>query len=329
MTDYPLKVYRVLGLAFAKESVANVPDELKDALDFCTASNFVQIIYVTPDGEMYDPATRMMIQSWDDSPRDNDTPRDTVLGTDDIAATLWPVSPPDEYEKKLWLTPEGSAALALHRMRSQSQLTGESLPERLPAGIRKFLQWMRENPKAAVPILDIPADYRGAMAWCLDKKRHWVQTIGIGQPKKPYVQLTRVGSTKLQRDWALYETHGQDNGHGVEPDDSHPQYLGLILNEGRRTVRRDGEQWEEKTVDLSSRPTEWTLLKRLVREKGTIVSPSALENELWRESEVEDKPDHPKDAIAAHISKLRTSLRPLGVKITNRRNVGYWLEDPS
>ncbi|MEV6650457.1 response regulator transcription factor [Streptomyces sp. NPDC051219] len=92
------------------------------------------------------------------------------------------------------------------------------------------------------------------------------------------------------------------------------RYGDLELDEATYTVRRAG-----RPVDLT--PTEYALLRFLVRNAGTVVTKEQLLRHVWQyEHEAEST------VVETYISYLRRKLDPLGPPlITTRRGVGYGL----
>jgi DNA-binding response OmpR family regulator len=95
-------------------------------------------------------------------------------------------------------------------------------------------------------------------------------------------------------------------------------YLGphLLLDEGRRSLRRDGRE-----IDLT--PTEFDMLQALVAAAGTIVADQALIADVWGDGA----------AVApqtryAHVCALRKELGPSG-RIRRGYGVGYRPEPPA
>ncbi len=95
------------------------------------------------------------------------------------------------------------------------------------------------------------------------------------------------------------------------------RYAGLELDETTYTVRRvDRSQGE---VELT--PTEYALLRFLVRNGGRIVPKEQLLRHVWQ---YEHQPES--TVVETYISYLRRKLAPLGPPlITTRRGVGYGL----
>ncbi|MDT3397457.1 response regulator transcription factor [Streptomyces sp. B1866] len=91
----------------------------------------------------------------------------------------------------------------------------------------------------------------------------------------------------------------------------------LELDEATYTVRRGG-----RTADLT--PTEFALLRHLVRHADRIVPKEQLLRQVWRyEHAVEST------VVETYISYLRRKLDPLGPPlIRTRRGVGYGLRPP-
>lgn len=63
--------------------------------------------------------------------------------------------------------------------------------------------------------------------------------------------------------------------HDIEPPvrSSSPDYLGLILDEGNRRIRREGRA---ETVELASRELMWGLIKKLLRNRESYCSIEGL-----------------------------------------------------
>ncbi|UUN28741.1 response regulator transcription factor [Streptomyces sp. FIT100] len=88
----------------------------------------------------------------------------------------------------------------------------------------------------------------------------------------------------------------------------------LELDESTYTVRRGG-----RSAELT--PTEYALLRFLVRNAGSVVSREQLLRHVWRY-------EHPAEStvVETYISYLRRKLDPLGPPlIMTRRGVGYGL----
>jgi DNA-binding response OmpR family regulator len=104
-------------------------------------------------------------------------------------------------------------------------------------------------------------------------------------------------------------------GHGVVPG---PVPAGLALDDGRRTVRVDGEP-----VELTA--LEFNLLARLAREPGIVVPRQAILDAVWGPGYETD--DH---LVDVHVANLRRKLgddpaRPRFVETV--RGVGYRLRE--
>ncbi|RII20822.1 putative transcriptional regulatory protein TcrX [Streptomyces sp. YIM 130001] len=92
------------------------------------------------------------------------------------------------------------------------------------------------------------------------------------------------------------------------------RYQGLELDETTYTVRREGRQ-----VQLT--PTEYALLRFLVRNGGRVVTKEQLLRHVWSYEHAAES-----TVVETYISYLRRKLAPLGApEITTRRGVGYGL----
>jgi two-component system OmpR family response regulator len=88
----------------------------------------------------------------------------------------------------------------------------------------------------------------------------------------------------------------------------------LELDESTYTVRRTGG-----AVELT--PTEYALLRFLVRNAGTVVTKEQLLRHVWRFEHAAES-----TVVETYISYLRRKLDPLGPPlITTRRGIGYGL----
>ncbi|NGO69247.1 response regulator transcription factor [Streptomyces boncukensis] len=95
------------------------------------------------------------------------------------------------------------------------------------------------------------------------------------------------------------------------------RYGDLELDEATYTVRRGG-----RSADLT--PTEFALLRHLVRNGDRIVPKEQLLRQVWRY-------EHPVEStvVETYVSYLRRKLDPLGPPlIRTRRGVGYGLRPP-
>ncbi|RFU87478.1 DNA-binding response regulator [Streptomyces triticagri] len=92
------------------------------------------------------------------------------------------------------------------------------------------------------------------------------------------------------------------------------RYRGLELDETTYTVRREGRE-----VQLT--PTEYALLRFLVRNGGRVVTKEQLLRHVWSYEHAAES-----TVVETYISYLRRKLAPLGApEITTRRGVGYGL----
>ena len=106
-----------------------------------------------------------------------------------------------------------------------------------------------------------------------------------------------------------------------ETDHPESQYLGLQLDEGRRTVGREGV---EVVVDMGNSPLWWALLVKFCSRRGRYTSVDQLRS-VWEEHGRESSPEI--GTVRDTISHLRKRLSPLRVLIANSREIGYRLED--
>jgi DNA-binding response OmpR family regulator len=115
---------------------------------------------------------------------------------------------------------------------------------------------------------------------------------------------------------ALLRRPRNSNGaSGAQPGETPP---GLEVDEGRRTVRVDGE-----SVELTA--LEFNLLARLAREPGIVVARQAILDAVWGDGYESD--DH---LVDVHVANLRRKLgddpaRPRFVETV--RGVGYRLRE--
>jgi DNA-binding winged helix-turn-helix (wHTH) protein len=98
-----------------------------------------------------------------------------------------------------------------------------------------------------------------------------------------------------------------------------PGYLGLVLDRKNGTLTR--EQRTEK-VDLT--PFKMAIISTLMTNRDSMTSRGELER-IWRD----DDRVPATSTIDNELSDLRGTLEPLGVIITNRREVGWRLDDIS
>jgi two-component system KDP operon response regulator KdpE len=101
----------------------------------------------------------------------------------------------------------------------------------------------------------------------------------------------------------------------ARPETSAPAFIadGLEVDLGARTVKRDGEE-----VHLT--PTEFELLRMLVRNRGRLLTHRSLLVEVWG-TEYEDD----LQILRTHIANLRRKVEPPGehVLIRTEPGVGY------
>jgi two-component system OmpR family response regulator len=91
----------------------------------------------------------------------------------------------------------------------------------------------------------------------------------------------------------------------------------VAVDEAGHTVRRAGN-----VVDLT--PTEFDLLRALVRRPGVVVAKNALLAEVWGFDQYDD------NVVEVHMSSLRRKLEQHGPRLIQTvRAVGYVLRDPS
>ena len=97
-----------------------------------------------------------------------------------------------------------------------------------------------------------------------------------------------------------------------------PVYLGpgLLLDEGRRSLRRDGRE-----VFLT--PTEFEVLQALVAADGAIVEDGALIARVWGDGAAVAS-----QTLYAHLWTLRKKLGP-AARIRRRYGTGYLLDPPA
>lgn len=115
---------------------------------------------------------------------------------------------------------------------------------------------------------------------------------------------------------ALERTAG---GNSEIPAPQPPGYLGLIVDQARRCVRREGLSEE---VTLTGLPFAVFVLLLRNRDSWT---PRQIIRDEWRRTDPRADPEP--DTVRSQISDLRGFLRPLGIAIHNRRGQGYRLED--
>ncbi|WP_199549148.1 response regulator transcription factor [Streptomyces sp. N35] len=99
-------------------------------------------------------------------------------------------------------------------------------------------------------------------------------------------------------------------------------YAGLELDETTYTVRR-ADRAHGSLLEVQLTPTEYALLRFLVRNGGRIVPKEQLLRHVWQyEHQAEST------VVETYISYLRRKLAPLGPpSITTRRGVGYGLAE--
>ena len=94
-----------------------------------------------------------------------------------------------------------------------------------------------------------------------------------------------------------------------------PVYLGpgLLLDEGRRSLRRGGEE-------IFLTPTEFDLLSALVAAEGAIVRDERLIVQVWGDGAAVAS-----QTLYAHVSAVRKKLGP-SARLRRRYGVGYLLD---
>jgi DNA-binding response OmpR family regulator len=90
---------------------------------------------------------------------------------------------------------------------------------------------------------------------------------------------------------------------------------GLLLDEGRRSLRRDG-------AEIPLTPTEFELLAALVAADGAIVEDGDLIARVWGDGAAVAP-----QTLYAHVSALRSKLGP-SARLCRRYGVGYLLDPP-
>jgi two-component system KDP operon response regulator KdpE len=101
---------------------------------------------------------------------------------------------------------------------------------------------------------------------------------------------------------------------GKDPDEAVIAADGLEIDLAARTVRRDGD-------DIHLTPTEFELLRTLARERGRLMTHSALLAQVWGPAYEDDT-----QVLRAHIANLRRKLEPDTARpkyITTDPGIGY------
>jgi DNA-binding response OmpR family regulator len=110
--------------------------------------------------------------------------------------------------------------------------------------------------------------------------------------------------------------------HGARPGPGAlrlpPLYLapGLLLDEGRRSLRRDGDE-------IFLTPTEYDLLAALVAADGAIVTDAELIARVWGDGAAVAS-----QTLYAHASAVRRKLGP-AARLRRRYGIGYLLDPPA
>jgi hypothetical protein len=98
-------------------------------------------------------------------------------------------------------------------------------------------------------------------------------------------------------------------------------HLGVIVDEERRVLRRAGRC---EVADLSRTRLQWHLALALVRRGDRCCSLGHL-REVWSAHGKEDDPQ--KKTIEDAVSRLRKLIRPLGLTVVHKMDLGYGLEE--
>ncbi|WP_046501646.1 response regulator transcription factor [Streptomyces odonnellii] len=191
------------------------------------------------------------------------------------------------------------AAEAVRRRRPDAALLDVMLPDGDGREIGRQLR--ASHPETAVVFLtarDAPAEIVGGLA------------LGDDYITKPF----NVDEVIARIRAVLRRTRPADRLPARPP----LRYADLELDEATYTVRRAG-----RAVDLT--PTEYALLRFLVRNAGSVVSKEELLRHVWRYEHAAES-----TVVETYISYLRRKLDPLGPPlITTRRGVGYGLASPA
>ncbi len=100
-----------------------------------------------------------------------------------------------------------------------------------------------------------------------------------------------------------------------------PGFLGLILVETERVVRRRGYS---ESVCLGDCEIRWKLLKALIRAAEQRLARVDLIRTAWEPNEPVEE-----NTLQKHMSLLRKDLILLGIRVHTLRNLGYRLKDKS
>lgn len=132
----------------------------------------------------------------------------------------------------------------------------------------------------------------------------------------------------LQKRFAVDTT--KEVGQGQLDEEPHAQqepplpaagYLGLRVDDARRTISRDGYT---AVVNLQASALQWAIFKKLFANRDFPLAPEAI-RAVWKTHGVE--PDPSDGTVNDTVSELRAALKPLGVTIASRRRFGRLLAE--
>jgi hypothetical protein len=101
----------------------------------------------------------------------------------------------------------------------------------------------------------------------------------------------------------------------TERSQPEPGYLGLIVDEGKREVRRQGRAG---VVHFGGRDIPWRLLRELIQARDNYSPKYDLARRVWDPEAEAELPDD--GSIWNAVSQLRRMINPLGVGIKSIKN---------
>jgi hypothetical protein len=98
-------------------------------------------------------------------------------------------------------------------------------------------------------------------------------------------------------------------------------YLGLRVDDERRTITRDGYS---AVVNLQPSALQWEIFKKLASVRDVPLAPDAIRG-VWKTHGVE--PDPSDGTVNDTVSELRGALKPIGIAVASRRRLGRLLTE--
>jgi len=228
----------------------------------------------------------------------------------------------DGYWVAPWLRPQPSGSKSeRHRERPSAEKRTPKWEWVSEAEVRELCQELGTDDDELLPSITdkrefaekVPFDPRRDETW-------WRVELGLAAMKGRYAEA--FGPTAGDTESGDVPTPPANGESAADSRLRAGGYLGLWLDDNRRTITREG--FEGQVVDLSHSRLDWAIVKSLTKGRDTWTSRDVVAGQ-WEEHGVARKPA--KGTVDDRISDLNRKLGDLGIRIVSRRKGGMRLED--